>query len=244
MAEVEEALIRDAHALAEGGVDGLMLENFGDAPFFPGPVPSVTVAALTSLARAVRDRISLPLGINVLRNDAVAALGIAAAVGAAFIRVNVLTGARVTDQGVIEGCAHRLLRERASLRAEDVRIFADVDVKHSAALAPRPHEEEVHDLIGRGGADVVIVSGARTGAAVPLADLHAARRAAGEHPIFVGSGVTSATIADLLPLADGFIVGSTFKEGDVTTAPVDPKRVESFMQHVRTLRANLRRDGM
>ena len=155
----------DAETLTAGGVDGLMLENFGDAPFLPGRVEAVTVAAMTALAHEVTRRFPLPLGINVLRNDGRSALAIAAVVGARFIRVNVLCGARVTDQGIITGIAHDLLRERAALGATNVRILADVDVKHSAPLAPRSLVDETHELVARGGADAVIVSGAATGQA-------------------------------------------------------------------------------
>src|SRR5262249_12302675 len=122
------AVLHDADALAAGGVDALLLENFGDAPFFPRRVPAATVAHMTALAAEVRRRFDLPLGINLLRNDGCGALTVAQAVGGAFIRVNVLCGARVTDQGIIEGIAHRLLRDRAALGAEGVQILADVDV--------------------------------------------------------------------------------------------------------------------
>ena len=110
-----------------------MMENFGDVPFFPGRVPASVVAQMTAMACAVRDEVKLPLGINVLRNDGVSALAVAQAAGASFIRVNVLCGARVADQGLIQGIAHDLLRERAALGAAEIKIFADVDVKHSAA---------------------------------------------------------------------------------------------------------------
>jgi uncharacterized protein len=134
---VERHVLTDADTLVSGGVQGLMLENFGDTPFHPDHVPPITVACLTRLAAAITARNSLPLGINVLRNDSRAALAVALAAGARFIRVNVLSGARVTDQGVISGQAAVLLRERASLGAYRIQILADVDVKHSAPLAGR-----------------------------------------------------------------------------------------------------------
>ena len=131
--------LRDADVLAAGGVHGLMLENYGDVPFFPGRVPAHVVAHMTAVACEVRRRFpGLPLGINVLRHDGRSALAVAHAAGAQFVRVNVLCGARVTDQGLLEGIAHDLLRDRSTLGArESVRIFADVDVKHSAPLAAR-----------------------------------------------------------------------------------------------------------
>src|SRR5689334_14158962 len=163
---IRGAMLRDADALASGGVHGLMIENFGDVPFYPERVPVCVVAHLTALAVEVRrNHPQLPLGINVLRNDGRSALAVAHASGASYIRVNVLCGARVTDQGVIQGIAHELLRDRAILGmgAESIRIFADVDVKHSAPLASRPIQDEVDDLLERALADAVIVSGAGTG---------------------------------------------------------------------------------
>src|SRR3954451_6219557 len=113
---IRDAMLRDAEALASGGVHGLMIENFGDVPFYPDRVPAHVVAHLTALALEVRrNHPQLPLGINVLRNDGRSALAVAHASGANYIRVNVLCGARVTDQGVIQGIAHELLRDRAML---------------------------------------------------------------------------------------------------------------------------------
>jgi membrane complex biogenesis BtpA family protein len=230
--KIEAAALADAEALAEGGVDALLLENYGDRPFYPGSVPAVTVAQMTALALAVRGRSGLPLGINVLRNDAASALAVAHAAGGSFIRVNVLAGARVTDQGVISGRAHELLRMRRTLGAEGIRILADVDVKHSAPLAPYPLEEEVRDVLGRGGADAVIVTGPATGEPVREEDLHRVRDAAGRAPVWVGSGVTPETIRHLAGLADGFIVGTSLKEEGRVGNPVDKARVRALRERL------------
>src|SRR5688572_30780945 len=139
MQKIRDVLLSDAAKLAEGGVHGLMIENFGDTPFYPGRVPGHVIAHMTALAAEVRRAVpQLPLGINVLRNDGLGALSVAHAVGAAYIRVNVLCGARLADQGFLHGIAHDLLRLRRELDAAPIRIFADVDVKHSAPIAERP----------------------------------------------------------------------------------------------------------
>jgi membrane complex biogenesis BtpA family protein len=227
---IAEAMVRDAEALVAGGVHGLMLENFGDAPFYPDRVPAHVVAHVTALACRLRSRFSLPVGINVLRNDARSALAIAHTVGAAFIRVNVLCGARLTDQGIVQGVAHDLARDRARLSAEGVKILADVNVKHSAPLAPAlPIEDEVTDTVERGGADALIVSGTGTGRPTDAGELDRVRRAAGDVPVFVGSGVTPETAGQYLPAADGFIVGTAFKRGGVADHPVDADRVRAFL---------------
>jgi hypothetical protein len=228
---VREAMLADALALADGGVHGLMLENFGDNPFYPRRVPACVIANMTALAAEVRRTFAnLPLGINVLRNDGRSALAIAQAVGAAFIRVNVLCGARVTDQGVIQGIAHHLLRDRSRLGARAVAIMADIDVKHSAPLGVRAIDEEVRDLVERGGADAVIVSGAATGCAVDLEHLAVVRQAAGGTPVWVGSGASAQNLGDLRAHAQGFIVGSALKHDGEAANPVDPQRVEAFMR--------------
>ncbi|MGD8452263.1 MAG: BtpA/SgcQ family protein [Phycisphaerae bacterium] len=229
-AALRDALLRDAEALVAGGVHALMMENFGDTPFTARRVPRYVVSWMTVLAGEVRRRFDLPLGINVLRNDGRSALAVAAAVGAAFIRVNVLCGARVTDQGIIEGIAYELLRERKWLGAEAIRIFADVNVKHSAPLGPpRPVAEEVADLVHRGGADALFVTGGATGRPTPPDDVRQVKDAADGTPVFVGSGVTSANVAQFAGLADGFIIGTSFKQGGISTAPVDRARVAALM---------------
>lgn len=226
---IRESLLRDAEALSGGGVHGLMLENFGDVPFHPSRVPEHVVAHMTALACAVTQRFSIPLGINVLRNDGRSALAVAHASGAKFIRVNVLCGARVTDQGIIQGIAHDLLRDRVILGASQIRILADVDVKHSAPLAQRALEDEVDDTIHRGLADAIIASGAGTGKLTDPHHLAAVNSAAGSTPVFVGSGVSEKTISGLLPHADGFIVGTSLKQDGISTNPVDVERVRKLM---------------
>ena len=236
---VVERAVADAESLSAGGVDGLLVENFGDAPFHPDDVPKHTVAAMTRAATAVTDAADLPVGVNVLRNDAGAALSVAAAVGAAFVRVNIHAGARVTDQGVVEGRAHETLRLRERLDA-DVGVLADVGVKHSAPLSERSVREELRDVCERGLADAAVVSGPATGEGVGEAALGTAIEAreavAPETPVLVGSGVTADNAADLLSVADGAIVGTALKEGGETTAPVDEGRVADVVSAVDAVR--------
>jgi membrane complex biogenesis BtpA family protein len=232
MRAVRDVVLRDAETLVEGGIHGLLLENFGDAPFWPRRVPVIAVAHITALAIELRRRFPVPLGVNVLRNDGLSALAIAHAVGAAFIRVNVLCGARLTDQGILEGIAPKLLRDRAHLGAA-LKILADVDVKHSVSLALRPIEEESEETLDRGGADGLIVSGVATGRAADPAQLRAVRAAARGAPVLVGSGVTAENLGEYLDCADGFIVGTSLKRDGDVSQPIDPARVKSLMAIVR-----------
>jgi len=229
-AAVERAA-SDAKALAQAGFEAILIENFGDAPFFKAGVPPITIAAMTTCALETREAApNLPLGINVLRNDAHAALAIAAASGASFIRVNVLSGARVTDQGLVEGRAAEVLRERAAI-AKDVRIFADVDVKHSAPLAVREIEDEVEELADRALADAILVTGTATGSPADEGDLQRVR-AATTKPVFVASGVTERTVKSLLAKCDGVIVGTAIKRGRRAGGPVDAALAKSFVRAV------------
>lgn len=233
MERVAAAALADARALVDGGVDALLLENFGDAPFTACPVPPATVAATAAVAVELRRALpGTPLGVNLLKNDARAALGVAAAVGAAFIRVNVFAGAVVADQGVIQGDAYGTLRDRRLLGV-DVKIYADCGGKHAVPLAPVPIEQLAHDLVHRELADALVVSGPATGAATPLDDLQRVRRAVPGVPLLVGSGVTPESAPDLLALADGLIVGTYVKQDGDVRRPVDRARVEKLVAAAR-----------
>jgi membrane complex biogenesis BtpA family protein len=232
---VERFALTDAERLLEAGFPCICIENFGDTPFSPGAVTPFMVAAMTRLAMAVRRLAGpgFPLVINVLRNDAHAALSIAAAVGAAAIRVNVHSGAAVTDQGLIQGRAHETVPLRDTL-APSCRIFADVRVKHAAPLVERPITEEAEELHQRARADALIVSGAKTGGATDPARAELVRSAV-TCPILVGSGATPETLTTLAPVVDGFIVGSWLKEGGRVGNPVDPARARAMADAVRAL---------
>jgi membrane complex biogenesis BtpA family protein len=198
------------------------------------------VAGVTAAAMLVRNEFpDLHLGINVLRNDVVSALGVAAAVGARFVRVNVHTGAAVTDQGTIQGQAWRTLRRRRELGADRVAILADVRVKHARPLVDRPLAEEVSDLRSRGLADGIIVSGVATGAGADPAEAAEVREAMPEGPILVGSGTTAENVGAFLPAADGFIIGSSLQEPDPATGRrrVSAARTAAFVAALKTATA-------
>jgi membrane complex biogenesis BtpA family protein len=232
-----ERAVADARALATGGFDAIIVENFGDAPFHKDDVPKATVAALARACAEVRRAVDLPLGVNVLRNDALAAVAIAAACGFDFVRVNVHAGAMVTDQGVIEGRAAATLAERRRLGAESVALWADVLVKHAeplagqrAALLPQLAE----DTFRRGHADALIVSGAGTGKSASLDDVAAVKRAVPEAKVVVGSGVTLETARATLEIAHAAIVGTWTKQDGRVDRPVDVERVRALVSAARS----------
>jgi membrane complex biogenesis BtpA family protein len=229
MARLIAAAVADARALVEHGMDAILVENYGDAPFTPGRVEPATVAALAVVAHEIRRALpQATLGINVLKNDARAALAIACAVGARFIRVNVHAGAVLADQGLVHSDAYNTLRDRRLLGV-DIKIFADVGGKHAVPLAPVDLEQHARDLRHRGLADGLVVSGQATGAATPIDDLKRVRGAVPDVPLLVGSGATPETAAELLSVADGLIIGTALKKDGDVNAPVDPDRVRRLV---------------
>lgn len=219
---------QEATALASGGVHGLIVENFFDAPFPKSRVDPAVVSAMSLVVQRLKQLVTLPIGINVLRNDARSALAIATCTDVSFVRVNVLTGVMATDQGLIEGDAHEILRYRREL-GSDVKILADVLVKHARPLGAPNLTTAVQDTIFRGLADGVILSGWATGSPPSLEDLELARAAAGQTPIFIGSGATWENIPQLIRAADGVIVSSSLKRKGQIEQAIDPIRVRQFV---------------
>jgi membrane complex biogenesis BtpA family protein len=226
----------DAARLSEAGFPALMVENFGDAPFFPDSVPPETVAALTRAVDAITMATGLPIGVNVLRNDAMSALAIAAVTGAAMIRVNVFTGVMYTDQGPIVGRAAELLRKRAELDAS-AEVWADVLVKHATPPPGFDVRQSAEDTVRRGHADAVIISGPGTGSAPDLDRLKNVRDAIGpDARLVVGSGATPDNLEGLAVVADTVIVGSYTKHEGVATNPVDTGRAQEMVGAARSCR--------
>ena len=226
---VIDAAVADARAYERGGAHAVFIENFGDVPFTKANVPPETIAAMTAAGCAVRAAVKLPIGFNVLRNDAQAALALCAAVGGSFIRVNVHTGAMLTDQGLIEGDAYHTSRYRERI-APGTEIFADVHVKHAVPLGDWTIEDSAHDTVERGLADALIVSGVGTGQAADIADVERVRRACPQTKLLLGSGVNATNVQNYLRFADGVIVGSSLKRDGKLANPVDPKRVAALVR--------------
>jgi len=228
--------LTDALALTEAGFDGLLVENYGDEPYYPDDVPKHVVAELTATVRELGIAIEHPFGVNILRNDAAAALSVAAATGGSFVRVNVHTGVRDTGQGRLEGRAHETLRLRERLDA-DVALFADVAVKHSVSADERGVDGIAKETLNRGMADGLIVSGPETGQPPSEQQIQAALDgrddADRDVPILIGSGVTPENAVELLAVADGAIVGTTLKYDGETANRIDPERAQALVDTVR-----------
>lgn len=227
---IVDRAVQDCRIYESNGMDGAIVENFGDAPFAVDKVPPVTVAAITYIAAELRRQFSnIRLGINVLRNDAESAMSIATVVGAEFIRVNVHVGAVVADQGIIQGRAYESIRLRRNLGSH-VMLFADVGVKHSSQIGEYGLEQQAADALERGLADAIILTGSRTGVAVDMEDLRGLRRKFKDARIIIGSGASPKNVGLLLKYADSVIVGTAVKVGRVTSNPVDDKSLKEFVK--------------
>ncbi|RKY24346.1 MAG: phosphorybosylanthranilate isomerase [Planctomycetota bacterium] len=230
MDAVARRALADAGAYAGGGAKGIIVENFGDYPFPPGRSEPQAIAAMASVLTLLRAAWpKMVFGVNVLRNDAQSAIGVAHAAGGRFIRVNVHTGAVLTDQGLIEGRADETLRFRRRIGADDVLIFADINVKHGAALRERDLRVVARETVARGMADGLIVTGRETGSALDIRDARLVKSAI-RAPLLAGSGVTVENVAEILPSVDGLIVGTSLKRGGRTENPVDAARVKRLVK--------------
>ena len=234
MQEVYDQAVAELEVFKRHRLDSVIVENFRDMPYFRARVPVETVAAMAAVSREIVRAAGMPVGINVLRSDGEAAIAVAAAAGAHYIRVNVHMGAVVADQGIVEGSSQFSVRLRSALKSRAL-IFADVGVKHAAPLAGRSLDIETRDLAERGLADAIIVTGDRTGVEASLDDIETVRRAT-TLPLLVGSGATPENIERVLPKVNGLIVGSYFKKDGAGHKLVDEARVERFVRRFEELR--------
>ena len=234
MAWVLQRAQEEASALQQGGVDGVIVENFGDAPFRIGRVEPDTVSAMALAVDRVRQSISLPVGVNMLRNDARSALAVAAVTGAGFIRVNVHYGVMAAEEGLVQGEAYDTLRHRAALGV-DVKILADVLVKHAVPVGQQDLGLMARETVERGLADGLIVSGPATGQPAEASDVAVVREAVPKGFILVGSGVDESNASRLLAQADGAIVGTSLKRDGIVSNPIDPERVKRLAEIIHEM---------
>ncbi|MFH1809531.1 MAG: BtpA/SgcQ family protein [Pseudomonadota bacterium] len=227
----------EARDLARGGVDAVMIENMHDLPYLRREVGPEIVAAMTAVGLAVREAMDLPLGVQILAGANRAALAVAQACGASFIRAEGFAYAHVADEGLMDAAdAGPLLRYRRAMGADTIAVWADVKKKHSShAITGDLDVGEVAAGTQFMGASAVIVTGNATGHAASVDDL-AAARAACTLPVVLGSGATPDNLAALWPHLDAVIVGSDLKLGGDWRQPVELARVQRFIEAVNRLR--------
>lgn len=227
--EIVERALRDARVLKEAKFDAAIIENLGDVPLTADRLSPASAAAMTVVADRVRRETSLRIGINALRNDALSALGIACAVGAGFVRVNVHCGVAATDQGIIEGKADQTLRYRKLLGGR-IAILADVHVKHATPLNEPDIARAARDTAYRGLADGLILTGPATGEAVLADHVQRVREAVPDRRLFIGSGVTAESVRSYIESAGGIIVGTGLKKDRQPSSPIDPEMAQQFAE--------------
>lgn len=237
MDSIFDFAMNDVRAYEEHGVDGLIIENAWDIPFQkPEDIGMETVAAFSTLAERLKRETKLPIGINCLANGAIPALAVAKANDLPFVRVNQWVNAYVANEGFIEGASAKALRYRSNIKGEDIKIFADVHVKHGShsIIADRSLADQTHDAVFF-DADVLIATGSRTGNETELSEITGIKNHT-ELPVIVGSGMNKGNAEKIMTVANGCIVGSALKEDGLWWKPVDPKRVEEFMREVQKAR--------
>lgn len=227
MGPVYEQALADARRLLDGGVGALLVENDGDQPY-ESKLSTPQVAALAAVASRLRGTFDVPLGISAAFNDYEAALSIAKAVGAGFVRIPVFVDTVVAFCGVIGPAAPMAVKLRSRLQAGEVQILADVQVKYTKMLLPAITIEESAKMAQSCGADAIIVTGVSSGDVPPIDAVKRVKQAVAA-PVLIGSGIARENVQEQLAIADGAIVGTTFKRD----GRIDEEKVRDFMRAYR-----------
>jgi uncharacterized protein len=233
MGRILDAAARDIEALQAAGVDAVMFGNEGDRPYRTR-ASGAGLAAMAAVVGELKRLLRVPFGVNYLW-DPLATVQLAAATGADFAR-EIFTGVYASDMGLWAPDAAAALEERARLGRADLALLFNINAEFAAPLDTRPIEVRARSAVFSSLADVVCVSGGMTGEGVAVSDLERVKRALPATPVFANTGVRIDTVAAILEHADGCVVGTHFKQGGDTWAPVDPDRAARFMDRVRGLR--------
>ena len=223
----------DLSHLLDGGVDGVLFCNEDDRPYSLHAGPEV-VAVMTRVVTELRpaDR---PFGVDVLW-DPVAAMAVAKAAGAHFVR-EVVTGVYESDMGLWAPDAAELLRYRRRIAADDVLVMANITPEFASPLGNRSVGQRARSAVVSSLVDVLLVAGPMAGSAPDPALLREVKEAVGDGvPVLMNTGARADNIGRFLEIADGVIVGSGLKRDGGTWNPVDPERVTAFMDRVREAR--------
>jgi uncharacterized protein len=225
---------KDLKALQDAGVDAVMFGNENDRPY-EFDVDAASTATMAYCIGVLRAEIKTPFGVNVLW-DPMSSMALAAATGASFAR-EIFTGTYASDMGPWNPDAGAALRYRDRLRSSDVAVLCNVSAEFAYSLDRRSLADRARSAVFSSIPDAILVSGAITGEAAAMSDLEDVKKALPETPVLANTGVKHATVADVLKIADGVIVGSSLKVDGDTWKPVDPDRARDFMAIVRETRA-------
>lgn len=232
-----EALIdgvsKDTDALQRAGFDAIMFGNENDRPY-EFSVDTASTATMAYVIGRVRDRITLPFGVNVLW-DPMSSIALAAATGARFVR-EIFTGTYASDMGPWTPDAGKAMRYRDRLHRSDMALLYNVSAEFAHSLDRRALPDRARSAVFSSIPDAILVSGQITGEAAEMGDLEAVKKALPTTPVLANTGVKHATVADVLKIADGCIVGSSLKIDGDTWKAVDPERAAEFMAIARKAR--------
>ena len=211
----------DLEIFQKAGFDAVIIENNYDVPHLENVSYSVAVS-MSILCYQLKQISSIPIGISVLWNDYKTALSIAKTIGADFIRIPVFVDTVETSYGIMEGKSKDVINFRKSIKAENVLILTDIHVKHSKLLSSYSLIESAKRAISN-GSDGIIITGKWTGDQPLIADLKSIREVAGDFPIIAGSGVDKNNIKEIFSFANGGIVSTSLKEGQIKDSEVNLK---------------------
>jgi membrane complex biogenesis BtpA family protein len=236
MEAIVESLRRDLDILQNGGVDGLLFCNEGDRPY-PLHTDRAPIAAMAAAIGELRPHIWLPYGVDLLW-DPMAAIAVAQAVRASFVR-EVFTGVYDSDMGLWQPDAAAALDYRHNIEANNVRLFFNIEPEFARPVAQRSIGSLAHSVVVSSLADAILISGAMAGAECDLSHIREAKEAVPTTPVLANTGVKIETVRATLAVADGVIVGTGLKREGYTWNPVDPDRVQRFMEEVRIAREQI-----
>jgi hypothetical protein len=237
--DVISQALSDLEYYTRAGVDAIVIENSLDLPYIKPPLDEAALELVEFICKDIRQRFQGPIGLQLLEAANEDALRIAAAADLDFVRVEGYVYAHIGGAGLIEGCAGKLHRLRKELGCEQIQIFGDVKKKHcSHALTGDLDVVDVARQADFFKTNGHILTGNRTGVAPLLSELESLK-ASTETPIWIGSGMTVENIDSYMPLADGFIVGSTFRKNGDFLETLDPERLNCFVEHFKTIREGL-----
>lgn len=227
--------LAEAQIYKRGSVDGVIIENFNDIPFSNGDISHEQFALMAAIICQVRRVLSIPIGVNVHFNDWKAEIALAFACKSQFVRVEVFVDIVGSSCGIVQPCCAEVMRYRKTLSAEDsIKIWADIHPKYSYNILPISLRDSAK-MAESAMADIIIVTGEKTGMATPLDDIRIVKEVV-DVPVFAGSGVCLENVAETLAIADGVIVGSAFKLNGNVYNEVSEDRIIEFMKVVNEIR--------
>lgn len=237
LSEISALAVKEAKQYELANLDAIIIENMHDVPYLKGEVGPEITASMTLVAKAIRDAVNLPLGIQILAGANKEALAVARAADLDFIRAEGFVFGHVADEGYIDSCAGELMRYRKMIDADKVKVFTDIKKKHSShAITSDVDIVETAHAAEFFLSDGIIITGTSTGKAVDIRELDALKDSVSK-PILIGSGITVDNISEYWTFANAFIVGSHFKENGYWMNPISDERLSLFMKKVELLRS-------